>query len=394
MPAPVLDIDPFATEHLLDPYPLHHALRDAGPVVRLAQYDAWAMGRHEQVSAAFNDWETFSSAAGVGLVNIRKEPGWRKPSIVQDADPPLHTRTRGVLTKVLSPGSIRKLRGDFEAEARRFVAAALAMGTIDGIADLARPFPLKVFGDALGIPAEGRENLILFGTVAFNVFGPRNELHNEALEQLPGLSEFTMQSARREALAAGGFGQQIYAAADAGDITDEEAWLLVRSFLTAGVDTTVNSFGNMLYAFATHPDQWNVLRAKPELARSAFDEVIRFETPIQTFFRTTTKAVTIDNVELAAEAKVFLSFAAANRDPRKWNAPDRFDIERDTHGHLGFGAGIHGCVGQMLARLEAEALLAALVTSVHSIKLAGEPVVTLSNTARGFSHLPLRLQAN
>jgi cytochrome P450 len=330
----------------------------------------------------------------VGLVNIRKEPGWRKPSIVQDADPPLHARTRGVLTKVLSPGAVRKLRADFESEARRFVARVVDMGTADAVTDLAQPYPLKVFGDALGIPAEGRENLILFGSVAFNVFGPRNALHTNALEQLPVLSEFTAQSARREALSPGGFGQQIYAAADAGDISDEEAWLLVRSFLTAGVDTTVNGFGNMLLTFATHPDQWEALRANPALARSAFDEVIRFESPIQTFFRTTTKAVTVEGIDLGPEEKVFLSFAAANRDPRRWEHPDRFDIERDTRGHLAFGTGIHGCVGQMLARLEAEALLSALLAGVRRMELAGEPKVTLSNTARGFDHIPMAFSAN
>jgi hypothetical protein len=195
-------------------------------------------------------------------------------------------------------------------------------------------------------------------------------------------------------LAPGGFGRQIYAAADAGDITDEEAWLLVRSFLTAGVDTTVNSFGNMLLTFATHPDQWEALRANPALARSAFDEVIRFESPIQTFFRTTTKAVTVNGIELGPEEKVFLSFAAANRDPRRWKDPDRFDIERDTRGHLAFGTGIHGCVGQMLARLEAEALLAALVAGVRRLELAGEPNVTLSNTARGFDRIPMTFYPN
>ncbi len=394
MLAPAFELDPFSLENLADPYAFHHALRDAGPVVRLEMHGAWAMGRYDRVHAAFNDWETYSSACGVGLINIRKEPGWRKPSIVQDADPPLHARTRGVLTKVLSPGAVRKLRETFESEARRFVDGAVEKGSIDGIADLAQPYPLKVFGDALGIPAEGRLNLVLFGTVAFNVFGPRNYLHEDALKQLPGLAEFTVKSSQREALTPDGFGRQIYAAADAGEVTDEEAALLIRSFLTAGVDTTVNGLGNMLLTFARHPDQWTVLKNDPSLARSAFDEVIRFESPIQTFFRTTTKPVTIDDVVIGPDEKVLLSFGAANRDPRRWQDPDRFDITRDTKGHLAFGTGVHGCVGQMLARLEAEALLTALVARVRSIELAGEPQVTLSNTARGFASIPLTLHPN
>lgn len=125
---------------------------------------------------------------------------------------------------------------------------------------------------------------------------------------------------------------QIYEAADAGQLTENEASLLVRSFLTAGLDTTVVGLGNALFCFAQHPDQWQRLRQDPSQARAAFDEVLRYESPVQTFFRTTTRPVEVAGVKLGEGEKVLLFLAAANRDARHWEKPDRFDITRRATG--------------------------------------------------------------
>jgi 4-methoxybenzoate monooxygenase (O-demethylating) len=177
----------------------------------------------------------------------------------------------------------------------------------------------------------------------------------------------------REALSPAGLGAIIWAAVDAGEITAEEAPLLVRSLLSAGLDTTIVGIGNALYAFAANPAQWQVLREKPALMRPAFDEVLRWESPIQTFFRTTTRTVDIGGVEIPQDAKVLLFLASANRDPRRWNKPERFDINRRATGHVAFGASVHLCVGQMLARLEAEMFMTALAARVERIDIVGEP---------------------
>jgi len=196
---------------------------------------------------------------------------------------------------------------------------------------------------------------------------------------------------QRSALAPGGLGAQIYAAVDAGDLTEAEASLLVRSFLTAGLDTTVVGLGNALFCFAQHPQQWQRLRQDPSLGRAAFEEVLRFESPVQTFFRTTTRPVEVAGTRLREGEKVLLFLAAANRDARRWEDPDRFDITRRATGHLAFGVGIHGCVGMAVARLEAEIVLSLLAAKVEAIELAGAPVRRLNNTLRGLSHLPVTL---
>jgi len=388
---PVSTVDPFSHAFLGDPYPYHQELREAGPVVWLEQYGIWTMARHEQVRDALTDWQTYCSSAGVGLSDFRKEPPWRPPSIILEADPPLHTRTRAVLTRILSPAAIKVLRDSFEREAEALIARLVEQREFDGVAALAEAYPLKVFPDAVGISEEGRENLLPYGSMVFNSFGPRNNLFNQAMANAGPVRDWIMSKCSRAALAPGGLGMQIFRAVDAGELSEEEAGMLVRSFLSAGIDTTVYGLGNALYCLARYPEQWAILRNNPNLIRGAFEEVLRFEAPVQTFFRTTTKPVEVAGVRLGDGEKVLLFLAAANRDPRRWEKPDTFDVTRRAAGHMTFGTGIHGCVGQAVARLETEAILTALAKRVVSLELTSEPERQLNNTLRGFDKLPLRI---
>jgi 4-methoxybenzoate monooxygenase (O-demethylating) len=387
---PVSMVDPFSHAFLHDPYPYHEELREAGPVVWLEQYGIWTMARHEQVRDALTDWQTYCSSAGVGLSDFRKEPPWRPPSIILEADPPLHTRTRAVLTRMLAPAAIQVLRETFKREAEALIARLVEKREFDGVADLAEAYPLKVFPDAVGISEEGRENLLPYGTMVFNSFGPRNDLFNKAMANAGPVRDWIMSKCSRAALAPNRLGIQIFQAVDAGELSEEEAGMLVRSFLSAGIDTTVYGLGNALYCLARYPEQWTILRNNPNLIRGAFEEVLRFEAPVQTFFRTTTRPVEVGGVQLADGEKVLLFLAAANRDPRRWDKPDTFDVSRRAAGHMTFGTGIHGCVGQAVARLESEAILTALTRRVASLELTAEPTRRLNNTLRGFDTLPLR----
>jgi cytochrome P450 len=388
---PVSSVDPFSHAFLHDPYPHHHALREAGPAVWLEQYGIWTMARHEQVRDALTDHTTYCSSAGVGMSDFRKEPPWRPPSIILEADPPLHTRTRAVLTRILSPGAIKVLRETFEREAEILVARLVESREFDGVADLAEAYPLKVFPDATGISDEGRENLLPYGSMVFNSFGPRNDLFNAAMANAGPVRDWIMSKCSRAALKSGGLGRQIFDAVDSGELSEDEAGMLVRSFLSAGIDTTVYGLGNALYCLARYPEQWQALRENPALTRGAFEEVLRFEAPVQSFFRTTTKAIDVSGVRLGEGEKVLLLFAAANRDPRRWDRPDTFDVKRRATGHMTFGTGIHGCVGQAVARLETEAILGALLRRVATLEMTVEPTRRLNNTLRGFDTLPLRV---
>jgi hypothetical protein len=384
-------VDPFSHAFLENPYPHHEAMREAGPVVWLEHYGIWAMARHQEVRDGLTDWQTYCSGAGVGLSDFRKEAPWRPPSIILEADPPLHSRTRAVLTRILSPAAINRLRERLTLEADVLVGRLLEQREFDGVADLAEPYPLKVFPDSVGIAEDGRENLLPYGSMVFNGFGPRNDLFEKAMANAGPVREWIMSKCSRAALAPDGLGMQIFKAVDSGELSEDEAGMLVRSFLSAGIDTTVYGLGNALWCFAKYPQQWTILRENPSLIRLAFEEVLRFEAPAQTFFRTTTKPVDVGGVQLGEGEKVLLFLAAANRDPRRWERPDEFDVRRRATGHMTFGTGIHGCVGQAVARLEAEALFGALAKRVVSFEMTAEPTRRLNNTLRGFDTLPLRL---
>jgi len=298
-----------------------------------------------------------------------------------------------VLSRILSPRTVTQIRATFAAEAEALVERCLDLREIDGIRDLAQPYPLKVFPDAVGVVAEGRENLLLYGDLVFNALGPRNALLARAAERVVPVTAWIMAQCRRENLRPGAFGDLIWQAADNGEITHEQAPLLVRSFLSAGVDTTINGLGNTLYALAHHPEQYARLHADPALARPAFEEALRWESTAQTFFRTAGQDTEIAGLPIERDTKILCFLGGANRDPRKWPDPDRYDIGRRPSGHVALGSGIHGCVGQAVARLEGEVVFAALARRVRRIEVAGPHTRRLNNTLRALDTLPLRLVA-
>lgn len=389
--APTTDIDPFEDAFLADPFPFHERLREAGPIVWLDRYGVWATARHAEVTQAFSDWETFSSASGVGLDDLRRKEPWRPPSLILEADPPLHTRTRSVMNRALSAKAVAALRAPFQAEAEKLVDDLVARRRVDAVADIAQAYPLKVFPDAIGVRSDGRHNLLPYGNMVFNAFGPRNAHFHTAMSEAASVIPWITEACARDALAPGCMGAAIWAAVDTGEITADEAPVLVRSILSAGLDTTIIGIANGIGAFLQFPDQWRLMRENPALVRPAFDEMLRWDSPSQLFFRTATRSTSLGGTEIAPDEKILLFMQAANRDPRRWPHPDRFDITRRPIGHVAFGAGIHMCVGQMLARLETEMIFAALTKRVAEIRPAGEPIRKLNNTLHEYASLPIEL---
>jgi hypothetical protein len=388
---PTLELDPFDPAFLADPFSAHPVLRDAGPVVFLPKIRCFAMARHAEVQAALKDWEAFISGRGVGQTDFLKETPWRPPSLLLEADPPLHDRTRGLMNRVASLGALREVMPRWQAKADALVSQLAGTGSFDAIPALAEAFPLSVFPDLIGLREEGRENLIPYATVAFNAFGPRNALLAETMAAARDATEWVAQSCKRELLRPGGWGMQVYEAADRGECSHDEAERLVRSFLTAGVDTTVNGIATLLHAFAEFPGQWAKLRADPKLVKKAVEESLRWGGTVQTFFRTTSRDVSIGGHIIPEGQKVLLFLAAANRDLRKWEDADRFEITRVASGHVGFGFGIHQCLGQMVARMEAEAVTNALLANVGEIRATGPVRRRLNNTLHAIGELPIEL---
>ena len=272
---PETDFDPYTEEVLDDPYPHYEALRALGPVFYLTRYKAYGIACHAEIDRVLRDHTSFCSSAGVGLVNFHTESSWRKPSLILEVDPPMHSRTRKVVASLLSPASIGRFRPGFEREAAELTERLLARASFDAVTDLCEAFPLKVFGDAVGIPAEGRHHLLPYGDMVFNAFGPFNERFQNRLAAAQDAIAWIGEVCKRENLSSDGLGAQLYKAADEGQITHDEAPMLVRTLLSAGLDTTVFTLCNAMLCFARHPDQWARVHANPALARQALEEVLR-----------------------------------------------------------------------------------------------------------------------
>jgi 4-methoxybenzoate monooxygenase (O-demethylating) len=222
--------------------------------------------------------------------------------------------------------------------------------------------------------------------------GPMNELFHEAMRDTSGeVLTWAGGVSKRENLAPGSLGMAMYEAADRGEVTVQEAELLVGILLSAAADTTVITLANTLRAFSEFPDEFQRVRANPALARAAFEESLRWDSPSRMAGRITMRDVQVEDYLIPAGTRCGLMFAAANRDPRRWQDPDRFDVTRSNTGHLGFGFGVHACVGRVLALLEAEALLGAVAESVTSIEPAGPVEPWMTTIGHGPARLPVRL---
>jgi cytochrome P450 len=391
MTPPVLNIDPFTEEVIADPYAFHERLRETGAVVWLKPYGIYATGRAAEVKVAMSDHTQFMAGAGTGLYDLRKPGAWRPRSPLLETDPPVHTGLRATLSRIISPQIVRQWRAEFEIEAAKIADRIVDLGEFDGVKDVAEDFVLTVFPNSIGVNIP-HENAIAIGDMNFNAIGPNNDIFRRSLEKVEPILDWYQKSFQRESMQPGGFGEQIYKVQDAGELPPGSAPGMVRSFIRGGMDTTIAGIGFTLNQLARDPVQWSMVHNNPAKARGAFEEAIRHESPSQVQFRTTIAPATLGGYSLDGDAKVAMFIGAANRDPRKWQRAEVFDTTRQVTGiHLAFGSGVHNCIGQMIARLEAEVIISAIAKRAKAITLAGEPSYRIINTLRTLKELPLRV---
>lgn len=388
---PVWDVDPYDPAILADPMDYYAELRAKGPFVFIPKYSLLACGRHPEVKEVFSDWERFVSSRGVGLQDFKLGKPWRAPSIILETDPPEHTRARKVMMRALSPKATAALKEGFQIAADALIETLLDTGEFDAVLDLAEAYPTNVFPAAVGFETSDRRRLVDYGAMVFNALGPDNELRRSAMAMGPEIVPWITEQCKRENLTSTGFGTVIYDAADNGEITHDEAALLVRSLLSAGVDTTVTGIGNLLWCLANNPDEFERLKADPKLARPAFEEVLRYTSPVHSFCRTANIDTEVSGIKIAEGTKVLCVLGAANSDGNQWPDPDKFDVLRKPIGHMAMGAGVHGCVGQNLARAEVGAVLTALINKVDKIEMTGPAVWRPNNAIHALDHMPITL---
>ncbi|WP_200933868.1 MULTISPECIES: cytochrome P450 [unclassified Rhodococcus (in: high G+C Gram-positive bacteria)] len=242
----ITDIDLFSGENLTDPYPIYRRLRDTGASVWVSALECWAVPRYDDVRASLQDWETYSSAQGVGMNDDINE---LSGGTVLASDPPLHDQLRGVLADRLGPRAIRSLSGPIREQADALVESLVERGTFDAVTDLARVFPPTIIADLVGLPGEIRPQLLEWGDAVFNTLGPLNDRSMNVMPVVGDQFQW-LYSLDGSELREGSMGRAIFDAADAGLISRESAPALLSAYTSASMDTTVNALGSAVALFA------------------------------------------------------------------------------------------------------------------------------------------------
>jgi len=379
------DIDLFADDVLVNPYPTYKALRDQAAVVHLPANNVYALTRYDTIRAALGDPASFSSVRAIAF-NPDANDALEGTSLA--SDPPVHTQLRATLVANLTPLKLRTLEEQIGGKAEALVIRLASGGGFEAIDGLARAFPLEVVADLIGFTGRAKDNMVRWGQAAQEVLGPMNQRTREHFPIAGELYGWCSQVTATD-LAPGSVGRGIFDAQERGEIPPGSAGHIIHQYLAAGVDTTMAAIGNIVALFGRHPEQFERVRKDESLVPSAFNEVLRYFAPIHAMGRRTTRAVEIDGATVPAGAQVAILFGAGNRDERHYKNADEFDVARNPIDHLSFGFGIHSCAGQGLARMEGRAVIAALARHVRSFKL-GDVVKEPSNIRQAIDKLMVR----
>jgi cytochrome P450 len=401
-------------EMLENPYPLYAMLRAGNPVFRVPSPEPEGAGqfiltRHEDVQQTLRD-ARFSVDRGRSDFFIRNRDRL-PPSIVAALlgeqgglrsmlvlDPPDHTRIRGLVSKAFTPRQVTRLRERIAELVRELLDAVAAEGEMDVMTALAAPLPAIVIADLLGVPREDYAIFKAWATDIVSLVGNPEPLG--ALARADGAMQALLAYlgeiiAKRRREPRDDLISAMIAAQEAHDtLTDAELLATCNLLLLAGHETTTNLIGNGLYACLRHPEEMARLERDPTLLKSAIDEMLRFDSPVQATFRIPTEDVALGGQLLPKGALVIAAIGAANRDPAVFSEPDRFDVARGDNRHLSFGFGAHFCLGAPLARLEGELVFSALVARFAKFELATETIRYRPNMIlRGLTSLPVRFSS-
>jgi len=377
-------LDPYADQALLNPWPLYRELREMAPVVWLEKYRMFALTRYDVVVKALRDWEAFPSSFGV-MMNDDMNQVLRGNTLCSDGD--AHNRLRRVVMRPVTAIAIKSLEDEVAREAEGIVGRLCARGRFCATGELATYLPVTIVSNAVGLPEEGRERMMQWSIGLFDCFGPMNERVRNAMPVLSEMMDYARTHAVPGKLKPGSWAEAIHHAAAAGEVPPEAVPVLMIDYMGPSLDTTIFAISSGVWLFAKHPDQWDLVRDDLSLIPGAINEILRMEAPIQDFSRYVARDYDLDGVVLPEGSRTIVFYGAANRDPRQFPQPDRFDVRRDNAGrHMAFGAGPHMCLGSNLAKLEMRALFTALAGRVKRFHIEAEERA-LNNVLRGFSKL-------
>lgn len=394
-----VEFDPFSEEFFTSPYETYRRMREEAPVYYSEQYDFYALTRHDDVSAAFKNYETYSSAYGVDLAQVRKGEVAVHGSIIA-MDPPMHRQMRGLMNRVFTPRAIEAhaaLVGDLIDRH----LSAVDPGGFDFVQEFSALFPVDVMTTLQGVPDEDHQRIRMW--IDELLHRPPGEVEMTAAGMQAGtdmaIYYYRLIRERREGPGDDLLSKLIGAEIErpdgsTGGLDDIEITQFALLLGGAGAETVTKLLGNAAVVFAENPEQWQALRDDRSKIPAAVEELLRFEAPAQYNVRRSLREVELHGVVIPEGQPVFLVGGSANRDPLAWTDPDRFDIDRDRTQaqNLGLGYGIHSCLGAALARMESRIALDRMLDFMPRFEVDTEKCrrVNMQNVA-GWSNVPVRV---
>jgi cytochrome P450 len=393
----VTDIVFEPAEILDDPYPTYARLRTEAPLWWHERTGLWLVSRHRDVDALLRDrrlgrvFTPYEPKARFAAWNLLNEHS------LLELEPPAHTRLRQLVARPFTPRRISGLRARIVELTNRLLDDVDPSG-FDVITEFAELLPVEVIAELLGVPDELRPELRPWSNriVALYELGFDAATADQAIA---AATEFTaalqeLIAWRRSTPGEDLLSALVHARVDGDALTNDELVATAALLLNAGHEASVNVIGNGIVALLEQPDQLALLRADPARCRDAIDELIRYDSPLSLFQRTVFAPVDIAGRTLVPGDRVGLLLASANRDPEVFAAPDRLDLRRTPNPHVGFGAGIHYCLGAPLARLEGAIAFEQLLARAADIQLVAAPTRRRSYQFRGYSRVELRISAH
>ncbi|MDH5676650.1 MAG: cytochrome P450 [Myxococcales bacterium] len=396
-------LNPTSAEFLQDPYATYALLRERQPLCYRPRSNAWVATRYEDAQAVLRDpcfgrdpEPTFEAIHGPGINDEPVVRNFNRMMIVRND--PDHSRLRKLVNASFNARRVLSLKAAIARIANELVDRLPASGEVDLMVDFARPLPVTVICELLGIPEADRQRFIDRRVVSERIFVPvpltPEELAEENRRFLELRDYFLSLCAERRRAPREDLISDLVAAKERGELDEEELIAMIAVIFNAGHDTTVNLIGNGLLALHRHPEQLALLRARPDLMPSAVDELLRYDSSVQTSDRRALESVELGGQRIEKGQLVVCVLGAANRDPEVYPDPDRLDITRSGTKPVAFGGGIHFCLGAQLARIEGQIALGALLSRLPDISLPEleRPEWSPSVFLRGLETLPARYQ--
>ena len=367
--------NPLSDRTVQDPYPVYAALRARSPVHRSTLLNGWLFTRHADVDAILRDHRRFANDPRKGTLSARQRallpPAEEYTLLV--IDPPDHARLRALVTGAFTQRAVRAMEPRIRAVLGALLDGIADPGAFDLVRAVARPLPVMAIAEMLGVPAEDRDRFGAWSALRARMLEPTITLRERAagVEAGKAFDAWLRPVLERRAAAPGDdvVSALVQARDEGGRLSEREALNMLRLLVVAGNETAANLIGNGMLALLRSPGQLRRLREDPGLIPAAVDELLRFDSPVQTDFRRVLADCEVNGFPLRARDNVVLSLGAANRDPAAFADPDRLDVGRNQGSHLAFGRGIHHCVGAALARLEGRIAFEMLLERFARIEL-------------------------